>query len=620
MTAKEIVGDVFRGWAPPPKLSVSGWADAYRYLSSESGAAAGKWHTLPFQREVFDAFSDPAVHTLVIMSGTQLLKTEVILNCLGYMIDRDPGPALLIVPRDSDGDRFSKIRLAPMVRDTLCLREKVIDVKGLGRTSNTLDHKSFPGGHLTIAAAGSPGNLGALAIRYLLCDEIDKYPASSGSEGDPISLASKRTSTFWNRKTVLCCSPTVDGESRIARAFEDSDQREYLVPCYACGEAQVLKWAQVKWDNSLPTKEQRAATAHYECPCCSACWDDVQRWHAVEGGHWEASAPFNGIAGFRISELCSPWKKLSEIVMDFLTKKDDPMQLQTFVNTSLAETWKNRGEQPQWEKLYARREDYELGIVPRRALMLVAAVDCQHDRLEFEAIAFAPNRESWSIWYDVLRGDPADMTPAGPWADLEKLLAGNWPHELGGTIPIFALAIDTGDRPAPVYEFASKHAQPVWTPRGTFIRSPRVVVPVKGNDDAFKLISNVSSTDAARKRGDIRIWTIGTHYAKQEFYSLLRLAPPEGGGEFAPGYIHLPVGYEKAYFQGLCSESRVVRASGKVEWVPDPSIRNEPLDLRVYGRAAAELCGLSRLRDEHWEYLRMLASQQQPDDEPAPTQ
>jgi len=208
MSVQRLVAELSRGWAPPAKLSVTGWADEYRFLSSESGSDAGKWHTLPFQREIFDAFSTASVHTVVVMCATQMVKTVFIENALGYIIDRDPGPTLLIVPRDSDGDKFSKIRLAPMVRDTLRLRGKVSDVK-TARTTDTLDYKGFPGGHLTIAAAGSPGNLAALPIRFLLCDEIDKYPASSGSEGDPISLALKRTATFWNRKVVLCCSPIV---------------------------------------------------------------------------------------------------------------------------------------------------------------------------------------------------------------------------------------------------------------------------------------------------------------------------------------------------------------------------------------------------------------------------
>jgi len=611
-----LIAELSRGWAPPPKMSVSEWADQYRVLSSESGAAAGQWHTLPFQREIFDAFSTPGVHTVVAMTATQMVKTVFIENVLGFIIDRDPGPTLLIVPRDSDGDKFSKIRLAPMVRDTVCLRGKVSDVK-TARTTNTLDYKGFPGGHLTIAAAGSPGNLAALPIRFLLCDEVDKFPASSGSEGDPISLALKRTATFWNRKVVMCCSPTIDGESRIAKAFAGSDQRRYTVPCHACGSFQTLKWAQVKWDNRLETNELRAASSYYECEHCAAHWNDVDRWRAVEIGRWLAGAPFAGVAGFTINELASPWKELRDVVLDFLTKKNDPEQLKTFINTSLAETWK-QGETPDWAKVYARREDYPLGIVPMRALMLVAAVDVQHNRLEFEAVAYAPNRESWSVWYEVIPGDPANTAADGPWAQLDLLLARDWPHESGGTIPILAMAIDTGfqgrgdGQPAPVYEFARRHPQPIYGPAGTRVSSFRTVIPVKGCADAFRLISGVSGTDAAQKRQGVRIWSVGTHWAKQEFYDLLRLTPLEGGA-FPPGYCHFPAAYERVYFQGLCSERRVVRASGKVEWEQDSSVRNEPLDLRgVYARAAAELCDLTRLTPQHWDFLQSVVTHRPP--------
>jgi len=253
MTADELLNSKMRAWAPPPRMTVSEWADRFRFLSPESGASAGRWHTLPFQREIFDAFSDPAVHSIVVMSATQLVKTELILNCIGYAIDRDPGPMLLIVFRDSDADTFSKIRLAPMIRDTACLRGKVLDAK-LARTTSTLNYKSFPGGHLTIAASGSPGNLSALPIRYLFADEIDKYPASAGSEGDPISLALKRTSTYWNRKVVLACSPTIDSESRIQKAFASSDQREYFVSCHACGESQMLAGIRSNGITACPRK------------------------------------------------------------------------------------------------------------------------------------------------------------------------------------------------------------------------------------------------------------------------------------------------------------------------------------------------------------------------------
>jgi phage terminase large subunit GpA-like protein len=605
MNPQDLVVDASRAWAPPPKMTVSEWADGYRFLSSESGAAAGKWRTLPFQRDIFDAFCDPSVHTVVVMSATQMVKTVLIENALGYIIDRDPGPTLLMVPRDSDADRFSKIRLGPMIRDTACLRTKVSDVK-LARITNTLNYKSFPGGHLTIAASGSPGNLAALPIRFLLCDEIDKYPLSSGSEGDPISLALKRQATFWNRKTILCCSPTVDGESRIQKAYVGSDRRQYHVSCPACGKPQVLRWAQVKWDNSLAAKEERAGTAHYECERCHAAWNDVERWRAVEHGHWAASAPFGGVAGFHISELYSPWKKLSEIVVDFLTKKDDPEQLKTFVNTSLAETFVLRGEAPAADSIYGKREFYEQGVAPAGSLFLTLFVDVQQDRLECEIKGWGRDGQSWSVGADVIPGDTAQQAV---WDTLHAVIQQDYAHANGGKLPLWAVGIDSGYRPQMVYQFCSRYAQPAYGPAGMRLCAVRTVVPTKGGHAWDRAIEGFSAVDAAKKRRGVRILTLGASFLKQAIYDALRLPMPVAGGEFPAGYWHYP-NYEYSWFQGLTSESRVVRDNGKPEWVHDKSVRNEPLDLAVGNLAMFHLCRtcIDRFHDSNWQRLEKLTA------------
>jgi len=618
MTAEDLVKSKMRNWAPPPKMTVSEWADDFRFLSSESGAAAGKWRTLPFQRDIFDAFCDPGVHTVVVMSATQMVKTVLIENALGYIIDRDPGPTLLIVPRDSDADRFSKIRLAPMVRDTSCLREKVSDVKA-ARIANTLNYKSFSGGHLTIAAAGSPGNLAALPIRFLLCDEIDKYPASSGSEGDPISLALKRQATFWNRKTILCCSPTVDGESRIQKAYKGSDRREYHVGCPACGEFQVLRWQQVKWSNALSTKDERAKTAHYECEHCHAAWNDVQRWRALENGCWVAGAPFNGVAGFHISEIYSPWKKLPEIVLDFLTKKDDPEQLKTFVNTSLAETYVLRGEAPAADAIYGKREFYEQGVAPAGCLILTGFVDVQADRLEVEIKGWGRDLQSWSIGADVI---PGDTSQQAVWDVLHAVIQQDYAHANGGTLPLWAVGIDSGYRPQMVYQFCSKYAQPAYGPAGMKLCAVRTVVPTKGGHGWDRAIEGFSPVDAARKRGGVRILTLGASYLKQAVYDALRRPVPPPGGEYPAGYWHFP-NYEYSWFQGLTSESRIVRENGKPEWVHDKSVRNEPLDLAVGNLAMYILCRtrLDRCSNADWcrlEELTFGPQQETPRSSPEP--
>jgi len=288
--------------SPPPDLTVSQWADRYRYLSSESAAEAGKWTTLTYQREPLDAVSDRRIHRVVIRAATQMLKTVTIENGIGYFVHQDPGPILVLQPRDADAKAFSKERIAPMIRDTPVLTGLFSESKSRV-SNNTIEEKLFPGGMLAITSAGSPGNLARRAIRFLFCDEVDKYPPTAGSEGNPISLARKRLATFRHRKKeILTCSPTLAG-SEIDRAYEGSDKREFYVPCPYCGHMQsmMLKFrSQVVWNDQLPTREDQAKSAKYLCENedCGNLWDDADRWKAVERGEWRANGPFNGVAGF----------------------------------------------------------------------------------------------------------------------------------------------------------------------------------------------------------------------------------------------------------------------------------------------------------------------------------
>jgi hypothetical protein len=184
--------------------------------------------------------------------------------------------------------------------------------------------------------------------------------------------------------------------------------------------------------------------------------------------------------------------------------------------------------------LYLRREDYDLGIVPAKASLLVAGVDVQDDRLEVEIKAYGRGKESWSVDYRVIQvpdqaGQALKTSSPEVWQELEALLAADWPRESGGTVPIMAMTIDTGFRPQMVYEFAARHPQPAHGPAGDRISVARTVVATKGTPDFLKLIARVSPTDAARKRQNVRIWHIGTHWAKQEFYDWLRIALPDDG-------------------------------------------------------------------------------------------
>lgn len=243
---------------PPPKLTVSQWADRFRQLSSESSAEAGKWSTsrAEYQRGMMDAVSDPSIETVVLMTAAQVGKTELINNVVGYHIHQDPAPMLVVQPTLEMAQTWSKDRLAPAVRDTPVLSSRIKDPRSRDSGNTTL-HKVFAGGHVTACGANSPSSLASRPCRLILCDEVDRYPPSAGTEGDPVSLAKKRSTTFWNRKIILVSTPTEKGHSRIEQAYQESDQRKYFVKCPECEEDQVLRWANVHWEKDKP------ATANY---------------------------------------------------------------------------------------------------------------------------------------------------------------------------------------------------------------------------------------------------------------------------------------------------------------------------------------------------------------------
>lgn len=604
--AEQTVCRAARLWKPPEELTLSQWADRYRRTSREASAEVGNWVTRPYQREPFDAFTDPRVRRVVVMSSVQMLKTELQLCVIGYCIHNQPAPILLVLPRDDDCDTFSKLRLAPMLRDTPCLHGRVADAKSRF-SGNTISQKLFPGGHLRIVAGGSPANLAALPIKILLCDEIDKFPPSAGAEGDPIALAEGRTAEFPDAKVVLTCSPTTAGYSAIERAYNESDRREYEVPCPHCGEFQVLKFrSQVVWDDTLPSRKKQADSARYLCEHCKQSWNDAQRWKAIHKGRYRATEPFSGIAGFRISQLCSLKKRLSQIVLHYLRAKDDGIEsLKVFFNTVLAETWVDRGEAPDHEKLLERREQYSTGIVPPGALFLTAGADVQRDRIEVEIVGWGRGRESWSVDYRVLEGKTSE--PA-VWAELEKVARETFPLASGGAeLPIARFFIDSGDGTTTndVYNWCRQ--QPA-----------SQVCAIKGDGRGDLPVSERRPVDVTiggkRLRRGLHIRHVNSSFFKSEFYADLRKRKPTAeelaqGWVYPPGYCHFPEGqhYGDEHFKQIVAEQLIATVNRKtrrvrMEW-QQLRPRNEALDCRVYARAAAWDFGLDRFQEKHWQIL-----------------
>lgn len=577
---------------PPPRLNLVEWADEYRFLSPEASSEPGKWHTsrVEVARGMMLAVSDPNVHEITVMCCTQLAKTELILNIIGYFVHQDPAPMLVIQPTEHIAEAFSKDRVDPMFRDSPALRDRLGDKKSRSG-NNTILHKQFPGGHLTMVGANAPGNLAMRPVRVVLCDEVDKYPTSAGGEGDPIKLASERSATFWNYLIIKTCSPTIEGRSRIALEYEASDKRVYEVPCPHCDERLEMKWENVTW----PEGEPEAAA--YVCGACGVKWTEPDRLRAIKAGQWRATAAFKGHAGFKVSKLASPWEPLAKLAAKWESCKGNPELMKTFYNTQLAEVFKDIADAPEWQRLYDKREKYAPNTVPAEVGFLTAGVDVQKDRLELEIVGWCRDKRSYSIDYRVIVGDTEDEGPTGPWAELGAMLVGEqWEHESGANVPLRYTAVDSGYRTSIVYDFCRK------------IGMSRVA-PVKGREDQALVISAPRAIDRKRDgktapRG-VKLYTVGSSMIKAEFYAWLRLNKDTEAGTVPPGYCHFPE-YDERHFRELTSERvgvKLVRGYPREVWEKTPGVRNEPLDCRVYARAAAAIVGIDRLRDRDWEKL-----------------
>lgn len=511
-----------------------------------------------------DACSEPGVHTVVMMKSAQVGFTETLLNIIGYYVSQDPSPILLVNPTLEMSEVFSKTRLAPMLRDTPCLKNLVADPRSRD-SGNTLLSKNFPGGQLAMAGANSPAGLASRPIRIVLCDEVDRFPASAGPEGDPVNLAIKRSATFQNRKIILGSTPTIKGFSRIEQAYEASDRRRYYVPCPHCGHAHHLQWANVHFDAACP---QNATLA---CPECGGMIEDKHKAAMLLKGEWIAENPaVTGIAGFHLNELYSPWRRWGDVVADFLAAKANPETLKTWVNTSLGETWEAESEKSDPTSLLARRENYTAARLPSGILYLTAGVDCQDDRLELEVVGWrqeARDRppESWGVEYQVLRGDPARMEV---WNQLDELLKTEWRTEDGRTLRIQAVCVDSGGHhTAQTYAFCEA-------------RKGRHVYAVKGMPGSRPVWTPKASKSVKYRA---QVWHVGVDTAKDAWYSRLRTPDP------GPGYCHFPTAYDETYFDMLTAEqvhTKFIKGRPTREWFCPKGRRNEALDIRVYALAA----------------------------------
>ena len=585
-----IIDAFFDSLKPPPKLTLSEWADEFAVLSAESSAEAGRWHTLPYQKGIMDAITDPTIEMVTVMKSARVGYTKCLNHTIAYHIHQDPCSIMLVQPTIEDAEGYSKEEIAPMIRDTPVLQGLISDAKAKD-SQNTILQKMFPGGTLSLVGANSPRGFRRVSRRVVLFDEVDGYPPSAGAEGDQIKLGIRRTEYFWNRKIVAGSTPTVKDGSRIERLFEISDQRRYYVPCPQCGEKQYLKWKNLKWPEGEPQK------AFFVCEK-NGCEmpHEKKRW-MIENGSWKATAPGNGKnAGFHIWAAYSyspnaTWGLLAE---EFLEAKNDAESLKTFVNTVLGELWEEEyTAKVGAETLRSRAETYDPTIIPARALALVAGVDVQDNRFAVTLDAYGRGEESWTVAHMEIYGDPARPEI---WKQLDDVLLRKYRHELGGDMQVFAAGIDTGGHfTHEVYQYVRERRNQPFTR----------ILALKGQSQKGKPAIGKPKKQDVNFRGQVmksgvELYPVGTDTIKSTIYGRLKHNEP------GPGYMHFHAGLDDEYFEQLTSEKQVtryVKGFPVREWIKKNGARNEALDTKVYGYAAMQYLYTRYNRSTIWDQL-----------------
>ena len=528
----------------------------------------------PYQIGVMEAISDPEIERVAWVAASQVGKTVVELNAIGYWADKDPGSILVVYPTDKTAKDYSRDRLDPMFRDCECLRGKLGNVREKDK-QNSILHKTFPGGSIVLATAKSPSDLASRPIRYLICDEVSRWDLSAGKEGDPLKLAIRRTQNFHNRKIIMVSSPGNEGVCRITSEFEESDKRYFFVPCPRCGFQQSLKWSGVKWDKDSKGVHVPESVRYI----CHNCHKDI--FEREKQGMMEFSSgemPLRGwrpscvakkkkMAGFHTNGLYSPWLSWLDIVEEHLEthRTKDAMRRQTFVNTVLAETWAVKGESHETDALLPRREPYTPELLPEGVMVLVAGVDVQDGMLQWEVVGYGANYESWGIEWGQIVGD---LNHQESWLELDKIFQRKYKHPCGAELGITTAGIDSGGHfTETVYNFCRE-------------RQFRRIYAIKGRGgESVPILSKPHTMEPSK----CMLFMLGVDKLKDDFYSRLNLVSS------GPGYCHFPIGYGADIMEQFTAEERKTSFKNgfpHMAWMKKNNvIRNEGLDIRNYAHA-----------------------------------
>lgn len=564
--------EALRYLQPPEDLSVSEWAEKYRVLDTKTSAMPGPWRNdkTPYLKDVMDEFLNYETEEIIFCKCTQVGGTEAMQNMLGYIIQQDPSPTMVVYPTDKLAESISENRIQPMITASKPLKKLYY------KNESSKLELQFEGMYLTLAGSNSPSSLASKAIKYLLLDEVDKYPGASRKEADPISLARERTKTFRNRKIYITSTPTLKS-GHIWKAMESADiEKHYFVPCPHCGEYIELKFKQIHWpDDETLSYADRADMAVYVCQECGCAITDQHKDQMLRYGEWRtvrSDTKSSKRVAFWINTLYSPFVRFSEIAKEFLDSKDDPEKLQNFVNSWLAEPWEDTKLKTNADMVMERQTDVPPMVVPDWAYFITGGVDVQETSLYWSIRAWGPYITSQNIAHG----------QALSFQEIERIMNLPYLKENGDQLVVSLCLIDSGYDADSTYDFCASNLD--WA------------MPVKGSSNPmlshFK-ISKINRPES-RAHGMTLVLTDGDKYKDM---IAARMKKENGKGSWM-----VYDGCDMDYAEQVTAEHKVNMKSGSrviQRWVQKQTHNdNHYLDAEVYAMAAADILGVRTLHLE----------------------
>lgn len=577
-----------------PKTSVSEWADSYRMLA-QGAAEPGRWHTsrAPYQKDIMDAFTAKGVHRVVVKSCSQVGKSDIMNNVIGRFAHLDPCTMMMVQPTLADGEDFSKSRIQPMIDATKVLKRIFRESKSRS-SSNTIMSKYFTGGRLIIAGANAPSGLASRPIRILLCDEVDRFPDSAGAEGDPVDLAAKRTTTYWNRLIGLFSTPTIKGVSRIDDEYMTGSQEEWQHQCPNCKEWHLLTHRQMVTEHETSHRQNKkhvfVQSVHWVCPDCGFKFSESEMRNAPQKFVAQNPDAFKtDTRSYFVNCWTSPWLTWDKVMKEWLEAEGDPEREKVVYNTRFGESYERKGNFESEDTFLKRREDYGAEL-PDGVLILTAAVDVQDNRLEYEIVGWGHGEEHWGVVKGIIMGVPDTQEV---WDKLDEQLDKVYHFANGRGLLVARTFIDSGGHYTKyVYAYCLRnyHKQRFAIKGASKPGEPLIAKISKVEVDGHSIPLVLLGTDSGKQYIMDRL-SIEVPGAKYMHFPLDKAGDSKAKGDLVTEVLHNR-GYDRIYFRGLISEELVPRKHNGVIVMRWENIakdrRNEPLDLAVYNLACLQ--------------------------------